>query len=117
MIAHFEGDHVDSGRQYLHPCHLTITRTHLHVFHDCADHKGYVIAYLRRPLASVHRITSKKRMPELLSIKYGYDLGADQQKITGVDKFVLPKAGDCAKAIKTAILALHEPTMTTTADD
>jgi hypothetical protein len=52
-------------------------------------------------------------MPELLSIRYGYDVTADQHKITGVDKFVLQKAGDCAKAIKLAIVALHEPAMVT----
>ena len=109
ITAHFEGHQLEAGKQYMHPCHLALTRTHLHVLHECPNEKGMAFVHLRRPLANVHKMTSKKRLPELLTIKYGYELTPGQHKVTGVDKFLVPKAGDCAKALKAAIFALHEP--------
>jgi hypothetical protein len=52
-------------------------------------------------------MTSKKRLPELLTIRYGYELASGEHKTTAVQRFLIPKAGDAAKAIKTAIYAMH----------
>jgi hypothetical protein len=55
------------------------------------------------------RVTSKKRHPEFLSFKFGYDLPTGESHISSHQCFIIPKAGDCAKAVKTAIIALRPP--------
>lgn len=52
------------------------------------------------------RVTSKKKIPEYLTFKFGYELPTGEAHITKIHGFILPKAGECAKAIKTAIIAL-----------
>lgn len=61
---------------------------------------------LRHSLSSVMRVTSKKKIPEFLTFKFGYELPTGEAHINRVHCFIIPKAGDCAKAIKTAIVAL-----------
>lgn len=61
---------------------------------------------LKHALSSVMRVTSKKKIPEYLTFKFGYELSTGEAHINRVHCFIIPKAGDCAKAVKTAIVAL-----------
>jgi hypothetical protein len=68
---------------------IAVTDAHLYVLYPCKRRKtsGNEQAdttkastteenlheiFAKRPLATIHKITSKKTMPELLTIKYGY---------------------------------------------
>ena len=57
----------------------------------------------RRPLASVVKITSKKRHPELITFKYGTSTN-DEIRITAMDRFHIPEAPEATKAIKQRIM-------------
>ncbi|PIO70744.1 hypothetical protein TELCIR_07387 [Teladorsagia circumcincta] len=70
------------------------------------DQAGYVTTEARHALSSILRVTSKKKVPELLTFKFGYEISG-VSKITAVHRFLVPKAGECAKAVKTAIFALR----------
>jgi hypothetical protein len=96
---------------------LALTKTHLYVLREIADEAGYASVKSRRNLSSIQRITSKRQHPEVLTFKYGIELSQDRQKITGAERFWVPKAGDCAKAVKTAIVAMQESAMNRSTDE
>ena len=58
----------------------------------------------RRALGSVVKITSKKRHPEVITLKYGTNSDASGLVITDQDRLVIPRAGEATKVIKTQIL-------------
>uniref|UniRef100_A0A914HWV3 Rhodanese domain-containing protein n=1 Tax=Globodera rostochiensis TaxID=31243 RepID=A0A914HWV3_GLORO len=104
---HFEGEEVmapPDDRKV--PCHIGLSRTHMHIFHRVHGEPGLVSASLRHSLSSIMRVTSKRRFPEFLTFKFGYELPTGESHINGVHYFILPKAGECAKAVKLAIIAL-----------
>jgi hypothetical protein len=83
----------------------------LYVLREVPDQPGYAVIKSRRNLSSIQKITSKRQHPEVLTFKYGFELAPDRQKITGAERFWVPKAGDCAKAVKTAIVQMQESMM------
>uniref|UniRef100_A0A914CLG7 TBC1 domain family member 23 n=1 Tax=Acrobeloides nanus TaxID=290746 RepID=A0A914CLG7_9BILA len=105
ITDHFEGHEIMPNKTSV-PCYIALSRTHMHVFHNAKDSPSFVHASTRRPLSSIMRVTSKKRIPEFLTFKFGYELPTGEAHINQVHCFVLPKAGDCAKAVKNAIIAL-----------
>jgi hypothetical protein len=81
----------------------------------------------RRPLISLVKITSKKNKPEMISFKYGNVLnknetkssvamkknddlstGQNEVKITTVDQFLIPEAGEASKAVKMQVIKILE---------
>lgn len=83
----------------------------MYVLRNCDNYnvdKGYAYVKSRRQLTSILKITSKRNYPELLTFKYGFELTPDKEKITGIEKFFVPKAGDCAKSVKLAIVNLMQ---------
>lgn len=103
---HFEGEEVMTTEDEHIPCYIALSRTHMHIFHKVPKEPAFVYPSLRHPLASIIRVTSKRQFPEYLTFKFGYDLPTGESHINRVHFFILPKAGDCAKAVKLAILAL-----------
>lgn len=106
IITHFDGTEVTSDKAQV-PSHIALTRTHMHIFHVIEKEPEYVYSSKRHSLSSIMKVTSKKRIPEFLTFKFGYDLPTGEAHINQVQCFVIPKAGECAKAVKTAILALR----------
>ncbi|KAK6766211.1 hypothetical protein RB195_025860 [Necator americanus] len=105
FIERFQCHELGDGKLMI-PSHIAITRTHMHVLRDVDGKPGFVTTEARHALSSVLRVTSKKKVPELLTFKFGYEINGNS-KITAVHKFLVPKAGECAKAVKTAIFALR----------
>ncbi|KHJ97112.1 hypothetical protein OESDEN_02914 [Oesophagostomum dentatum] len=105
FIEHFQCHELGEDKLMI-PSHIAITRTHMHILRDVDGKPGYVTTEARHALSSVLRVTSKKKVPELLTFKFGYEINGES-KITSVHKFLVPKAGECAKAVKTAIFALR----------
>jgi hypothetical protein len=50
-------------------------------------------------------------MPEYLTFKFGYELPTGETHVSRVHYFILTKAGECATAVKLAILALKPMTI------
>ena len=85
---------------------------------------------VRRPLTSLVKITSKKNTPELISFKFGNvtvsssSADANQRgdaangkqmilsnekndvKITAIDQFYIPEAGEASKAVKMQVIKI-----------
>ncbi|XP_074652451.1 TBC1 domain family member 23-like isoform X2 [Tubulanus polymorphus] len=88
---------------YVVPSWLLVTDNHLYVLRELADERGMALIQARRSLASIVKITSKKRHPELITFKYGTN-DDDGLHITNFDRFLIPRAGDATKAIKIQIM-------------
>ncbi|XP_070548219.1 TBC1 domain family member 23-like [Ptychodera flava] len=98
----FQCQHVkETG--YMTPSHLLVTNSHLYILRETPTKPGFALIQGRRPLNTIVKITSKKRHPEFITFKYGTS-SDDGIKIDSVDRFIIPKAGDCTKAIKLQIV-------------
>uniref|UniRef100_A0A158QZR6 TBC1 domain family member 23 (inferred by orthology to a human protein) n=1 Tax=Nippostrongylus brasiliensis TaxID=27835 RepID=A0A158QZR6_NIPBR len=67
------------------PAHIAITRTQLHVLRDVESKPGYVTTEARHALSSILRVTSKKKVPELLTFRFGYEING-VSRVTAVHK-------------------------------
>uniref|UniRef100_A0A5S6Q1W8 TBC1 domain family member 23 n=1 Tax=Trichuris muris TaxID=70415 RepID=A0A5S6Q1W8_TRIMR len=68
------------------------------------DSEDQAVLRAKHPLSSVGKITSRHMFPELLSFTF-YGVGkGDEEPPTKVERYVVEKAGDCAKMVKQAIL-------------
>lgn len=83
---------------------------------------------VRRPLTSLVKITSKKNTPELISFKFGNVTVSNSNtdaaneaanskqvamsnekndvKITAIDQFYIPEAGEASKAVKMQVIKI-----------
>ena len=82
--------------------------SHLYVLREIPDRKGMAWIQARRPLASIVKITSKKRHPELITFKYGSNDDARGLVVSDLDRFFIPKAGEATKVIKQQIMRVLE---------
>uniref|UniRef100_A0A915NQT5 TBC1 domain family member 23 n=1 Tax=Meloidogyne floridensis TaxID=298350 RepID=A0A915NQT5_9BILA len=118
IIENFEGEEVfaiedrtlfqysSPSKDNRIPCYIALSRTHMHIFHKVDITVRIVCSSMRHSLASILKVTSKRRFPEFLTFKFGYELPTGETHVSHVHYFILPKAGECAKAVKMAILAL-----------
>ncbi|VDM11487.1 unnamed protein product [Wuchereria bancrofti] len=116
VLEYFEGLEVfTEGRSHRTvECYLALTATHILIFHQ-EEKVGGVILRARHAYGSVLRVSSRKKIPELLTFKFGYCTDEDDYKaiytyftpVTAVHRFIIPRAGDCAKSIKTNIVTLQ----------
>ncbi|TMS37212.1 hypothetical protein L596_004189 [Steinernema carpocapsae] len=116
IIDSFEGHELTANRTTMKKCHIAISRTHMHILHAVTDSPDYVVTKARHPLPTVMQVTSKKKIPEFLTFKFGYELPSGEIHISAVHRFLLSKSGECAKAVKSAIVALR-PFNTDDVDD
>ncbi|XP_041372559.1 TBC1 domain family member 23-like [Gigantopelta aegis] len=88
---------------YMFPSHLLVTSTHLYILRDIPNRKGMVYIMGRRALGSIVKITSKKKHPDFITLKYGTS-DDDGFHITNLDRFIIPRAGEATKIIKQQII-------------
>ncbi|XP_055837605.1 TBC1 domain family member 23 [Episyrphus balteatus] len=84
---------------YMYDSHLIITSSHLVVLREL--NRGQAQVIVRRPLASIVKITAKKRHRDLITFKYGFPDG-DGLLITDMDRFLIPNASEA-----TAVVSKH----------
>ena len=109
----------ESGHAF--PSYLLITTTHLYALREVQDRPGFARISVNRSLASIMKITSKKRHPEFITFKYG-SMKGEETIIVDLDRFpfsfflflhlnyllnfvvddrfVIPQAGDAVKLVK-----------------
>lgn len=101
--------------------HLLLTDTHLIILRH-APERGEGKAYMqsRRPLQNVIKITSKRKLPELIGFQYGrYRVlaagdrdaadGSSELVLEGADRLLIPRnAGDAVRFVKQAVVRLTE---------
>ncbi|XP_052258806.1 TBC1 domain family member 23-like isoform X2 [Dreissena polymorpha] len=88
---------------FLHPSYLLVMDTHLYILREIPKKKGMAIIQSRRALASIVKITSKKKHPDLITFSYGTneDTGV---RITNRDRCLIPTAGEATKIVKQQIM-------------
>ena len=84
---------------YMVPAILVITNRQLHVLRELPDRAGWAQLYSQHALTSIVKITSKKKYPELITLRFG-----TTEKILSSRRFLIPKAQNACKALKVAIL-------------
>ncbi|CAG9533470.1 unnamed protein product [Cercopithifilaria johnstoni] len=108
ILEYFEGLEVftEGASHRTVECYLALTATHILIFHQ-EEKIGEVVLQARHAYGSVLRVSSRKKIPELLTFKFGYCTDGNDYKVTAVRRFIIPRAGDCAKSIKTNIVTLQ----------
>uniref|UniRef100_A0A1I8JR61 Rhodanese domain-containing protein n=1 Tax=Macrostomum lignano TaxID=282301 RepID=A0A1I8JR61_9PLAT len=86
------------------PGHLIIR--HMYLLRLCPKQPGMAAIVVRRPLVKVVKITSKKRLPEFITFKYGDTDKDGVTHLTDMDRVVIPKAGEATKDVKMQIIKL-----------
>ncbi|KAH8412104.1 hypothetical protein KR222_010869, partial [Zaprionus bogoriensis] len=86
---------------YMYDSHLIITPTQLVVLRELG--RGQAQIMVRRPLASIVKITAKKRHRDLITFKYGF-LDNDGLLITDMDRFLIPNATEATKLVSKHII-------------
>ncbi|BFF95425.1 TBC1 domain family member 23 [Drosophila madeirensis] len=84
---------------YMYDSHLIITPGQLVVLRELG--RGQAQIMVRRPLASIVKITAKKRHRDLITFKYGFPDG-EGLMITDMDRFLIPNANEA-----TALVSKH----------
>ena len=98
---------------------MLLTDTHLIILRHAPERgEGKAYVHSRRPLQNVIKITSKRKLPELIGFQYGrYRVlaagdrepdGGSELIIEGSDRLLIPKAGDAVRFVKQAVVRLTE---------
>ncbi|XP_065158187.1 TBC1 domain family member 23 isoform X2 [Atheta coriaria] len=102
VIEHFPCQEVQvSGCMY--KSHLLVTSSHLVVIREVADKSDTGEVIVKRPLSTIVKITAKKRVPDLITFKYGIPDG-DSLLISDMDRFLIPNATKATKTVSDQIL-------------
>ncbi|PAA58758.1 hypothetical protein BOX15_Mlig029724g1, partial [Macrostomum lignano] len=88
------------------PGYLIIREQHMYLLRLCPKQPGMAAIVVRRPLVKVVKITSKKRLPEFITLKYGDTDKDGVTHLTDMDRVVIPKAGEATKDVKMQIIKL-----------
>ncbi|XP_016990519.1 TBC1 domain family member 23 isoform X1 [Drosophila rhopaloa] len=86
---------------YMYDSHLIITPGQLVVLRELG--RGQAQIMVRRPLASIVKITAKKRHRDLITFKYGFPDG-DGLLITDMDRFLIPNAAEATALVSSHIM-------------
>ncbi|XP_068209839.1 TBC1 domain family member 23 [Palaemon carinicauda] len=97
---------------YMYKCHLLLMDTLLFVIRESETKSGEGHVTARRTLASIVKITSKKRHPDLITFKYGTTSPEGDVTISDMDRFLIPKASEATKVIKEQIMKQMESAKT-----
>jgi hypothetical protein len=83
---------------------LVLTEAHLYILREIPHNKGYAKIVAKRPLECLLQITSKKKRPETITIRYGQPGERDEQSnIMISDQLLIPKQQDAIEMIKMQI--------------
>lgn len=87
----------------MYKSHLLVTSSHLVVIREVADKSDTGEVIVKRPLSTIVKITAKKRVPDLITFKYGIPDG-DSLLISDMDRFLIPNATKATKTVSDQIL-------------
>lgn len=84
--------------------YLVLTESHLYILREIPHNKGYAKIVAKRPLERLLQITSKKRRPDTITIRYGQPGERDEaSNIMISDQLVIPKQAEAIEMIKLQI--------------
>ena len=80
-----------------------MTEAHLYILREIPKKKGMALIQSRRALGTIVKITSKKKLPDLITFSYGSN-NESGVKVTNRDRVLLPNAGEATKVVKQQIM-------------
>ncbi|OQV21932.1 TBC1 domain family member 23 [Hypsibius exemplaris] len=104
VLAHFECREYVSNDQAV-PALLVISETDIYNFRPSADQPEMATMISQHSLMDVLKIVCRRKIPELITIKYGTMEGRDVV-VTDIERFYIAKSGDAIKAMKLQILKI-----------
>ena len=81
-----------------------MTDTHLYILRHMPHKRGMAWIQSRRALGSIVKITSRKKRPEIITLKYGTNDDERGIRVSDHDRFLIPRAGEATKVIKMQII-------------
>ncbi|CAI5455937.1 unnamed protein product [Caenorhabditis angaria] len=99
FIAHFDCKEIFQDGQI--DAYIAVTRTQIHFIHDSGN--GQFTTYVRYHLSNLTTVSSKSKVPEILTFKFGNDIEGTTSRL----RFYVPKAGECVQAVKSAFFSFN----------
>ncbi|XP_011500394.1 PREDICTED: TBC1 domain family member 23 [Ceratosolen solmsi marchali] len=88
---------------YVYESHLLVTDTHIIVLREIQGREGAAHVIVNRPLSSIFIILSRKRQPDLITLKYRSEQ-SENVIISDMDRFLIPNANEAIKLIAHQIM-------------
>ena len=83
---------------------LVLTESHLYILREIPHNKGYAKIVAKRPLERLLQITSKKKRPETITLRYGQPGERDEaSNIMISDQLLIPNHTEAIEKIKLQI--------------
>ncbi|XP_015791431.1 TBC1 domain family member 23 [Tetranychus urticae] len=95
---------TDEIKRY--PSYLILTETHLYIVRAIPQNKGFGKIVAKRPLEMIVQITSRRRLPNLITIKYGQanDESNSEPTIMALDKLNIPEPYPVTRLLKQQVI-------------
>jgi hypothetical protein len=111
VLHSFQCQEIVTADAKLVPCYLMLTSTHLFILHELNHRPAYAAVQSRRPLNTIVKITSKKRRPEVITLKYGSGVAdlsgqVEEVQIWDSNRFFIPNPAHVTASIKQLIVQL-----------
>ncbi|KAL1231031.1 hypothetical protein TSPI_03790 [Trichinella spiralis] len=103
VLNYFECQQVEKDGKHFET-YLVVKEDALLVLRVSVCKKGEAYIMAKHPLDAIHKITSGRMFPELLTFTFFCENDASQNGPYIVERYIVPKSGDCAKSVKQAIL-------------
>ncbi|KRX67809.1 TBC1 domain family member 23, partial [Trichinella sp. T9] len=103
VLNYFECQQVEKDGKHFET-YLVVKEDALLVLRVAVCKKGEAYIMAKHPLDAIHKITSGRMFPELLTFTFFCENDASQNGPYIVERYIVPKSGDCAKSVKQAIL-------------
>lgn len=87
---------------------LVVTKSHLIILRELDAGRAEIVSC--RPLVSIVKITSKRRIPDLITFKYGHAQG-DSLVITEMERFIIPNSTEVTMTLSKYIVQILDGTM------
>jgi TBC1 domain family member 23 (HCV non-structural protein 4A- transactivated protein 1). len=85
---------------------MILNKTHLFVLREIPHNKGYAKVISKRPLEMIVQITSKRKIPNLITIKYGQTNPGSESgpQIVALDRLKFPEPYHVTRLVKQQVI-------------
>jgi hypothetical protein len=92
--------------------------THIFILRESTSRKGYGRVVAKRPLEMIVQITSKRKIPEVITFKYGEtnESSSSGPNIIATDSLYFQKPYDVTRLVKQQVIKVLDANLTSSPD-
>ena len=96
-----------------------MTHTHIFILRESSSRKGYGKVVAKRPLEMIVQITSKRKIPEIITFKYGEtnESSSSGPNIIATDSLYFQKPYDVTRLVKQQVIKVLDANLTGSSPD